>query len=128
MMQDGGSTYPLYSALPEHSLVNYCDATKTVTLLTKDGKEVQHRVSFVVILIGSRPDLNFLPEGYKIGVDRKSPIDSKTNPIDINALTHSVREYEDLYAMGPIVGDNFVRFLPGGALAITADLYKKYGH
>jgi hypothetical protein len=30
-----------------------------------------------------------------------------------------------VYAMGPLVGDNFVRFLQGGALAITADILRK---
>ena len=29
-----------------------------------------------------------------------------------------------LYAMGPLVGDNFVRFLQGGALAITSNIIK----
>lgn len=29
-----------------------------------------------------------------------------------------------LYAMGPLVGDNFVRFLQGGALAITSNILK----
>lgn len=31
-----------------------------------------------------------------------------------------------LYAMGPLVGENFVRFLKGGALAIASDLAKRH--
>lgn len=30
-----------------------------------------------------------------------------------------------MYAMGPLVGENFVRFLKGGALAIASDLAKR---
>lgn len=30
-----------------------------------------------------------------------------------------------LYALGPLVGDNFVRFIIGGALAITSHIYKQ---
>lgn len=30
-----------------------------------------------------------------------------------------------MYAMGPLVGENFVRFLKGGALAIASDLSKR---
>lgn len=30
-----------------------------------------------------------------------------------------------MYAMGPLVGENFVRFLKGGALAIASDFAKR---
>ncbi|GJQ86957.1 hypothetical protein Trydic_g5171 [Trypoxylus dichotomus] len=126
-MMQSTSSYSLYTALPEYTLTDYTEDTRTVTLTSKNGKDIAYRVSFVVVLIGSRPDLSFLPSEFKIGMNQNLVIDSKTNPINIDKLRHSVKGYKQLYAMGPIAGDHFVRFLPGGALAIVADLYKNYG-
>lgn len=126
-MMQSTSSYSLYTALPEYSLTDYSENTRRVTLTSNEGKEITYQVSFVVVLIGSRPDLSFLPCDFRLGVNENVTVDSKTNPINIDKLRHSVRGYKDLYAMGPIAGDKFVRFLPGGALAIVADLYKKYG-
>lgn len=126
-MMQSTSSYSLYTALAEYTLTDYSEDNRTVTLSSRDGKEVSYQVSFVVVLIGSRPDLSFLPSDFKIGTNENLVVDSKTNPINIDRLRHSVRGYKELYAMGPIAGDHFVRFLPGGALAIVADLYKKYG-
>lgn len=125
-MMQSSSPYSLYTALPEYTLSDYSDEKRTVTLTSSDGKEIQYPVSFAVVLIGSRPDLSFLPRNFNIGMNQTMTVDSKTNPINIDKIRHSVRGYKELYAMGPIAGDKFVRFLPGGALAIVADLYKKY--
>lgn len=128
MMQDGGPSYPLYKALPECSLTDFNVTNRTVTLTSATGEETKHQVSFAVVLIGSRPDLGFLQQNFRIGVNKSAPIDCKMNTIDINKLTHAVSGSNNLYAMGPLVGDNFVRFIPGGALAIVSDLYKRYGY
>lgn len=129
MMQDGGSSYPLYKALPQCSLTDFNPTSRTVTLSSSTGEETKHQVSFAVVLIGSRPDLSFLHQDFRrIGVNKTAPIDCKMNTIDINKLTHGVSGSEHLYAMGPLVGDNFVRFISGGALAVVSDLYKKYGY
>lgn len=61
-----------------------------------------------------------------LGEDPTKPIDCKVNPIDVDKFTNEVlRAPKGLYAMGPLVGDNFIRFVPGGALAITAALHKE---
>ncbi|XP_058057550.1 oxidative stress-induced growth inhibitor 2-like [Anopheles bellator] len=65
--------------------------------------------------------------GIGLGEDRTKPIDCKNNPIDVDKYTNAVLRspHAGLYAMGPLVGDNFVRFIPGGALSITAALHKR---
>lgn len=64
--------------------------------------------------------------GLGIGENPNKPIDCKTNPIAVNKYTNHILNVSDgLYAMGPLVGDNFVRFIPGGALAITSALNKE---
>uniref|UniRef100_A0A182K1N2 FAD/NAD(P)-binding domain-containing protein n=1 Tax=Anopheles christyi TaxID=43041 RepID=A0A182K1N2_9DIPT len=64
--------------------------------------------------------------GMGLGEDPTKPIDCKNNPIDVDKYTNAVvrTSHPGLYAMGPLVGDNFVRFIPGGALCITAALHK----
>lgn len=62
----------------------------------------------------------------QLGEDPTKPIDCKTNPIAVNKFTNEVRHTaRGLYAMGPLVGDNFVRFISGGALAITSALHRE---
>lgn len=70
----------------------------------------------------------------QLGEDPLRPIDCKTNPIAVNKHTNEVLRTgygadgagrRGLYAMGPLVGDNFVRFIAGGALAITSALHRE---
>lgn len=127
MMKDGGSTYPLYKALPEYSLTDFDESNRTITLTSPAGDQSKYSVSFVAVLIGSRPDLRFLPEDLKLGVNKDAPIDCKTNTISTNRLTHGVHGAENLFAIGPLAGDKFVRFIPGGALAVVAEIYRANG-
>lgn len=55
-----------------------------------------------------------------LGEDPTKPVNCKSNPIYVNKFTNEVlRAPKGLYCVGPLVGDNFVRFIPGGALAVT---------
>ena len=85
------------------------------------------QVSVAVVLIGSKPDLSFLPnEGRHLGTSEDlAPISYQNNLIDVNPYTMEARAEPGLYAMGPLVGDNFVRFAKGGALAIASHIYSK---
>ncbi|XP_044264390.1 oxidative stress-induced growth inhibitor 2-like [Tribolium madens] len=125
MMKDGGSTYPYYTAYPEYTLFDVDETSRSVILASKSGETLKFRVSFAAVLIGSRPDLTFLPQEYNLGVKKDLPIDCKTNTLKINKLTHCVEGFDDLFAVGPLAGDNFVRFIPGGALAVVSELYRK---
>lgn len=62
-----------------------------------------------------------------LGEDRTRPVDCKTNPIAVDKYTNRVLNVptKGLFAMGPLVADNFIRFIPGGALAITSALWKQ---
>lgn len=128
MMKDGGSTYSLYRALPEYTLTDFDETQKQVTLTSPSGEQMKTFVSFAAVLIGSRPNLTFLPSNLSMGTIKNLPIDCKTNPIDIDRLTHKVRGTENLFAVGPLAGDNFVRFIFGGALAVVAEIYRCNGY
>jgi len=81
-------------------------------------------VSYVVVLIGACPNLSFLSsEGEELGRVPGHAID-RNNTIDISAFTHQSNNVPGLFALGPLTGDNFVRFIQGGALAIASHVHQ----
>ena len=128
MMSDGGASYPCYRALAEHRVLEISSDRK-VRVIGPDNAVSVYRVSVVAILIGSRPDLNFLPPGLGLGAKSSEPVDCRSNPIDVDPYTHRVvRAPPGMYALGPVAGDNFVRFLQGGAVAIVSHIHKELQH
>jgi hypothetical protein len=87
-------------------------------------EETEIKISYACILIGFSPDLDFLPPQIlnSIAVNPDKMLNTKENPILVDMCTHESANFKTLYAMGPLIGDNFVRFGTGGALAITARL------
>ncbi|XP_048211511.1 LOW QUALITY PROTEIN: oxidative stress-induced growth inhibitor 1 [Perognathus longimembris pacificus] len=82
--------------------------------------------SLVLVLIGSHPDLSFLPgAGAHLAVDPTQPLSAKRNPLDVDPFTYQSTRQAGLYALGPLAGDNFVRFVQGGALAAAGSLLSK---
>lgn len=64
--------------------------------------------------------------GIGLGVCPTKPIDCRNNPIAIDKVSHSVLNApKGMYALGPLAGDNFVRFIPGGALAIVSHIWNE---
>ena len=97
---------------------------KECKLKMQDGKCQTHSVSAVFILIGTRPELSFLQDVPALGVNPTQDIDCRHNPIDVDPYTYECKRVKNLFAMGPLVGDNFVRFGIGGALGIANHLHK----
>ena len=124
MMKDDGQTYSGYTPLEQHQ----------VTLIQSDGKVclqgpescTRIKVSFVVVLIGSRPNLSFMENGGRgLTIDETKPISCRNNPLDVDVFTLESNKQPGLYGIGPLVADNFVRFAQGGALAITKHIHSK---
>ena len=118
-----------YQAFPAHTVTEFLSDNHLQIRPTSQntGKfcDTVLKTSLALVLIGYRPDLSFLPKGSSLGFLEGEPIDSKNNPLDIDPISYEHSEENGLYAMGPLVGDNFVRFLQGGALGIVADIWKK---
>ena len=132
MMRNGSSgDTPNYRSYPQHQITEFKEDRKVLLRSAGAGApkcstDTVLQVSRVLVLIGSRPDLSFLPEdGKKLGCVPGMYIDSKHNPVDVDPITYQCYRAPGMYAMGPLVGDTFVRFLRGGALAITAHLWNK---
>ncbi|XP_063237360.1 oxidative stress-induced growth inhibitor 1-like [Bacillus rossius redtenbacheri] len=124
MMTDRGRSYPLYTALPEHQVLEIAGDRK-VLLQGPDGKTSACRASVVAVLIGSRPDLGFLPPGLALAVDPSRPLDCHHNPAQVDPFSYAaVRAPPGLYVLGPLAGDNFVRFILGGAIAAAGDILR----
>ncbi|XP_029907756.1 oxidative stress induced growth inhibitor 1 [Myripristis murdjan] len=121
------SSYPGYLSFPRHRVVAFRPDRKCV-LESDSGQRTVVQVSMALVLIGAHPNLSFLPEnGRPLGVNPDEPISCRRNPIEVDPFTCGVVSADGpgMYAMGPLVGENFVRFLKGGALAIACDLAKR---
>lgn len=70
--------------------------------------------------------MNPYSSGIGFGIDPRKPVDGRANPVAIDKSTHELLNGpKGIYALGPLTADNFVRFIPGGALAIVADIHKE---
>lgn len=121
------TSYPGYLSFPRCRVVAFRPDKKCV-LESDSGLRTVVQVSKALILIGAHPNLSFLADnGRPLGISPNETITCRRNPIDVDPFTNRVvaAEGPGLYAMGPLVGENFVRFLKGGALAIASDLAKK---
>ncbi|XP_053402807.1 oxidative stress-induced growth inhibitor 2-like, partial [Mercenaria mercenaria] len=124
-LMKGTKHNPFYKSMPKHDVIEIKDDMKVLLKPYKvpSAEITSLDISHTSILIGSRPDLSFLPgDGRSIGIMPKYPIESKHNPVDIDPYSYQCIQEEGLFAMGPLVGDNFVRFGLGGALGITSYL------
>ncbi|XP_067094761.1 oxidative stress-induced growth inhibitor 2 [Osmerus mordax] len=118
------SMFPDYTSFPEHCVVSFQPDMKCI--IQGNNSLKAFKVSMVLALIGTHPNLFFLKgQGQYLGLDPTKPISCKQNPIDIQPYTYECTKEPGLFAMGPLVGDNFVRFLKGGALGIASCLLKR---
>ena len=125
MVPSGDSSlFPDYTSFPEHCVVSFQPDMKCI--IQGNNSLKAFKVSMVLALIGTHPNLFFLKgQGQYLGLDPTKPISCKQNPIDIQPYTFECTKEPGLFAMGPLVGDNFVRFLKGGALGIASCLLKR---
>ncbi|XP_077502846.1 oxidative stress-induced growth inhibitor 1-like isoform X2 [Amblyomma americanum] len=123
-MMSSAEHYPGYKAYA-HCQVRCIHADGRMEL--DSGTEIQD-ISHVLVLIGSHPNLDFLPSaGQQLGLVAGLLVDCRANPIQIDPYTHETVALKGVYALGPLVGDNFVRFLQGGSLAVTAHIWRGLG-
>lgn len=120
-------SYSGYLSFPRCRVAAFRPDRKCVLELDS-GQQVVVQVSKALVLIGAHPNLSFLRDGGRpLAVNPHEPVTCRRNPLDVDPFTNAVAAAEGpgMYAMGPLVGENFVRFLKGGALAIAADLSRK---
>lgn len=107
---------------------NFKKNLKVCKKLCVDGLDFKHGVNNNKLLTQNQDIVETKRKlrSFGLGEDPTKPVDCKNNTIAVDRYTYEVMKVQrNLYAMGPLAGDNFVRFIPGGALAITADLHRK---
>ncbi|XP_071958445.1 oxidative stress-induced growth inhibitor 1-like [Antedon mediterranea] len=125
MMNSGPESNTNYLNLPQHTIVEF-RPDRTVVLQDSNGNQTSVKVSHACVLIGSKPKLDFLPNyGKSYSLHKNMLVSCKNNPLDVDPYTMESNVEPSLYAIGPLVGDNFVRFLQGGALAVASNLIQK---
>ncbi|XP_036400080.1 oxidative stress-induced growth inhibitor 1-like [Megalops cyprinoides] len=125
-----GGRYAGYTSLPQHRVLGFSPNGKCILQEVGGGERKRRvfQVSMALVLIGSNPNLSFLPdEGRGLALDPLQPVSAKRNPLDTDPFTYEVTQQPGLYALGPLAGDGFVRFLQGGALGVAASLMRKRG-
>lgn len=125
-LMQGAESSPYYTPIPEHKVSEFKDDKVCELINVKDGSTKNLEVSAVVVMVGSRPRLCFLPENLlgRLPMDSAQPMDSKHNPVDVDPFSSQCETVPDLYALGPLVGDNFVRFVYGSALACAQHILR----
>ncbi|GCB70858.1 hypothetical protein scyTo_0008693 [Scyliorhinus torazame] len=118
--------YDGYFSLPKHRVLCFTPDRKCIIQDLTSGEKRAFNISMALILIGSNPNLTFLPnQGMSLAANTELPVNSKRNPIDVDCYTYECTQERGLYALGPLVGDHFVRFLQGGALAVASALFQE---
>lgn len=115
-----------YIARPKHTLAEFKPGGVCVIRSEQDTL-TEIVSSLALVLIGSHANLDFLPEALltELGVHPNHPIHTKHNPVDVDCFTFECEKIPSLYALGPLVGDNFVRFGLGSALGASRHLRTK---
>lgn len=116
-----------YKSYAQWSVHSFLEDNK-VMLENKEGDSEILEISLALVQIGSGPDLSFLPsQGTTLGIIPDMNIDVKHNPLAVNPFTNESTVERGLYALGPLVGDNFVRFIKGGAIAVAQHIQMQKG-
>ena len=118
---------PHYTPLSRHRVRRFSDDGVCTVCDLRDSGDKTFAVSLALVLIGGRAQLDFLPEciTQQMGLNPDQPIDAKHNPMDLDPYTFESEHFPSLFALGPLAGDNFVRFVVGGALGITKKLQER---
>lgn len=103
-----------------------------VTITSADGKhERWDDVKLGGVFLGSNADLSFLPEKLVTklgGTSGGGDVDAKHNPVAVEPVSFVTEASSSLYAIGSLVGDNFVRFGVGSALGAAQHIIKSSNH
>lgn len=124
LIQNKSPANEYYIPFPQHVLAEILPNKNVVIEHVNRKVRFKMHVSKAIINIGLLPDLSFLKDSTELREDPLDQFHIKNNPLDIDLYTHECRTRPGLYALGPLVGDNFIRFISGGALAVTHGLFR----
>jgi len=124
---ESGGCLQCYAAFQGYEVSRFLPGGEVIICDRETKVEKKIQCGGVLVCAGARPILDFLEnEGRHLGVsERDVAIDATSNPVEIDAYSYESTKENNLFAMGPLVGDNFVRFLRGGGLGITNAIWNR---
>lgn len=138
-LMTGATKDSLYTVLSRTQLLSFefeaPENARGVAVLRHLKTSSIQKIGFsrVLVLIGFEADLSFLDisdknsdtEKCPLARDSTRPVDSKANTLNVDPFTCRCTEDGNLYAVGPLIGDNFVRYVVGGCLAAASDILRR---
>jgi thioredoxin reductase len=127
---DSAVTNNNYVLYDEHAVKMFTSShTCVLHSLGPVGNETEIKISYACVLIGHSANLNFLPCQIRnsLAIKACKPA-SKDNPINVDPYTLETIDCKNLFGMGPIIGDGFVRYGTAGALSVTSSIWKSKTH
>ena len=123
-LMKGTKTSPFYTPFSQHVVKEFNDNNSCVLMNLKNGDTVTLKVSRAVAMIGYAANLDYLPEEVKLHLlsDLSQPVHNKKNPLDVDLYSFQSEVFPNLYALGPLTGDNFVRFVLGSGLGSAQNI------
>ena len=127
-LMTGRTVDSCYHSYSEHVVKRFDKNKKCQLEKLDDGTMTTLGCSMVFLLIGGLADLNFISP--KIPVRGVNPQDTlihpSHNPLSVDPYSFAIDGVDNMYAIGSLVGDNFVRFVLGSALGVVNHLNKTY--
>lgn len=120
--------YPGYFAYGG-STVSDLESSHAIITVSNNSKPIIVEFDVCAVLIGSHSDLSFL-DNFKSGLELTrneeiKEIDPKRNPVVVDPWTYETSRFKGigLHAVGSLVGDIYVRYIPGGAVAAVSHIF-----
>ena len=123
-LMSGKTVDSCYHSYPEYVVKRFDKNKKCHLEKLGNGSTTSLTCSMAFLLIGGLADLNFISPKIPVrGVDSNNPhIHPTHNPLSVDPYSFAVDGVDNMYAIGSLVGDNFVRFVMGSALGAVNHL------
>ena len=128
-LMKGVETNDLYTPFSQHSVKEFKENGECLLADLKTDTLTSVKVTQAIVMVGYTADLDFLPEDVRVHLlsDNMHLVHSK-NPLDVDLYSFRNDVFPNLYAIGPLTGDNFVRFVFGSGLGCAQNILYNVGN
>lgn len=123
-MMKGVDCSNLYTPFEQHELSSFHEDGSCSIASTIDNRTTTLEISVGVVMIGSQAGLHFLPKTLLTSLASKDGPIHKNNLVEADSFSFKSEASSRLYALGPLVGDNFVRFLFGSCVGAAQSILR----